>query len=1115
MQVCPACGEENLERARFCFSCGVALAETPSAGEERKVVSILFVDLVGFTDRSDRADPEDVRALLRPYHERVKADIERFGGTVEKFIGDAVMAVFGAPVAHEDDAERAVRSALRILETIEELRDEGLEISVRSAVTTGEAVVALGARPERGEGIVTGDVVNTAARLQSAAPVGAVIVDEQTMQSTRSAITFEQLEPIEAKGKSEPVPVWRATQARSLVGQPEAATRTPFVGREHERTLLLETFFRTERESSVQLVTVVGEPGIGKSRLVTELRTALDDRPDVVTWRHGRCLPYGEGITFWALGEIVKSEAGILESDDPVEAATKLDETVATLFADEGERAWSRSRLAPLVGAATDGSTVSREESFTAWGRFLEAIAARGPCVLAVEDLHWADEAMLEFLEHLLEWSTHVPLLLLCSARPELYERRPSWGGGKRNATTISLAPLSTEESGRLLQVLLDRTLLPAETQSVLLDRAGGNPLYAEQFARMLAERGGFEDVTVPETVQALMAARLDTLRPELKTLVHDAAVVGRIFWSGAAAAVGARERDEVRRDLNELVRREFVRPVRVSSLEGEDEFSFWHVLVRDVAYQQIPRSPRADKHLAALAWIESVAGGRLIDHADVLVHHLERALELFRAAGDERPDIAERLADALVLAGDRARQLDAPAAVAAYRRALDLHGTETQRAFTLVKLGDILQDTGEMAEAAQALEEAARVLRDAGEELEAGVALRVLGSVLWRRGDTARSHATTTEAIALLERVPGPELVRAYGSAAMTSALAGRTDDARHWAEAGLRAVDELGLGAESTIRLLMARSSARGYEGDPSGIEDQRAALELSLQAGLGAESSVAHNNLVSWIWALEGPDRANAMIDEAIAFARERGLGQHVQWMRCERMAHLYERGEWQRLLEEGADLVAWARERDSGQIELFALTNTSLVHAHTGRSDEAVRESTRALPRAREVRDPQALLPALTSGAVAYAAAGDRVNSGSLIAETEQEVRELPAIWRTPPPQVVRLCVLLGMIEVAERMLAADPPPVPRNEHDHLSGRAILAEAGERSTEAARLYAEAAEAWGAFGGVVERAYALLGLGRCGDPAAEREGMEIFQWLDAQPLLALPVQTRQQRA
>jgi hypothetical protein len=401
------------------------------------------------------------------------------------------MAVFGAPVAHEDDAERAVRSALRILETIEELRDGGLEIAVRAAVTTGETVVTLGARPERGEGIVTGDVVNTAARLQSAAPVGAVIVDETTMHTTERTIAYEPHESIEAKGKTEPIRAWRAVEAKSRVGQPEAATQTPFVGREHERTLLLETFLRSERESSVQLVTVVGEPGIGKSRLATELRTALDERPVLVTWRHGRCLPYGEGITFWALGEIIKAEAGILESDDAAAARTKLAESIAGTFPDMDEARWLEARLAPLVGAESDGVAASREESFTAWRRYLEEMGARYPCVLVVEDLHWADDALLDFLEHLLDWSAPVPLLLLCTARPELFERRSAWGGGKRNATTISLSPLARDDAGRLLQVLLERSVLPAETQMLLLERTGGNPLYAEQFARMLAEREG------------------------------------------------------------------------------------------------------------------------------------------------------------------------------------------------------------------------------------------------------------------------------------------------------------------------------------------------------------------------------------------------------------------------------------------------------------------------------------------------------------------------------------------------------------------------------------------------------------------------------------------------
>ncbi len=808
---CPQCGEENPERARFCLACGQPLEVAAPAGEERKVVSVLFVDLVGFTSRSDRADPEDVRATLRPYHERVKADIERFGGTVEKFIGDAVMAVFGAPVAHEDDAERAVRSGLRVLETIEELREEGLELSVRAAVTTGEAVVALGARPERGEGIVTGDVVNIAARLQSAAPVGGVLVDEATMRSTETAITYESLDPVVAKGKADPIPVWRATHARSRVGQPEAAMHTPFVGREHERTMLLETFLRAEREGSVQLVTVVGEPGIGKSRLVTELRTTLDDRPDIVTWRHGRCLPYGEGITFWALGEIVKAEAGILESDDQHLAASKLRETVAGLFEDESERAWFDSRLGPLVGAGGDGAAVSRDEAFTAWRRFLEALAAKRPCVLVVEDLHWADDALLEFLEHLLDWSMPVPLFLLCTARPELHERRPSWGGGKRNATTISLSPLSREESGRLLQVLLDRTLLPAEVQAALLERAGGNPLYAEQFARMLAERGDVEGLAVPETVHALVAARLDTLRPELKALLHDAAVVGRVFWSGAAAVVGGRERDGVRRDLNELVHREFVRPVRVSAIEGEEEFAFWHALVRDVAYQQIPRSPRAEKHLAAARWVEQTAEERVADHAEILVYHYGEAFDLTRAAGTEDVGDRPRAHPFPLLAGDRASHLDTSAAEAFFRRALDLSGDDVQaRATARARLGRILVQRGEVVRVVELLE-----LGDRGAPIDrrarGGEDAERAGDHHGALGDVARSRRLGQRPSRCSSgHPPVPELVSVYGSAAMRYAIGGRF--ARSGAAHRERAL-ACGRARRQDVTSLLERTGERGW--------------------------------------------------------------------------------------------------------------------------------------------------------------------------------------------------------------------------------------------------------------------------------------------------------------
>ena len=427
MAVCPSCGEENPDKFSHCGYCGAALhtERTPST-EERKVVSILFVDLVGFTARSHAADPEDVRAALQPYHQLLKREIERFGGTVEKFIGDAVMAVFGAPITHEDDAERAVRAALRIVEAIEQLNEEAsdLDLSIRAAVNTGEGLVALGARPEAGEGMVTGDVVNTASRLQGVAPTNGVAVGEATYRFTRNVFDYEALEPVSLKGKPEPVPVYRALGATSRFGsEAEATYATPFIGREFELVTIKTAYHRTLREDSVQLVTITGEPGVGKSRLLAELFSFVDDEPDIVFWRQGRCLPYGEGITFWALGEIVKAHAGILESDSPKEASDKLAAAVGAVLQDGSQRDWVTSRLAPLVGAKTDAAGAAKEESFTAWRRFLEAVAETRPLILVFEDLHWADPSLLEFIEHLVDWSSGVPILVVCTARPELYEK--------------------------------------------------------------------------------------------------------------------------------------------------------------------------------------------------------------------------------------------------------------------------------------------------------------------------------------------------------------------------------------------------------------------------------------------------------------------------------------------------------------------------------------------------------------------------------------------------------------------------------------------------------------------------------------------------------------------
>ncbi|MBI2238880.1 MAG: AAA family ATPase [Actinobacteria bacterium] len=1132
MGVCTQCGEENTDRARFCSACGESLAAPPSAGEERKVVSVLFVDLVGFTARSDQADPEDVRATLRPYHARLKEEIERFGGTVEKFVGDAVMAVFGAPVAHEDDAERAVRSALRITEAIEEMNEErqGLELAVRAAVNTGEAVAALSARPERGEGIVTGDVVNTASRLQQIAPVGGVVVGEVSYRTTRGVIDYEELAPVAVKGKLEPVLVWRAVAARSRFGvDVEQRTQVPLIGRDHETAILRQLYERAIRESTVQLVTISGEPGVGKTRLVWEFQAFVDAQPELVFWRQGRCLPYGEGITFWALGEIVKAHAGILENDAQEVASAKLAQAVGNVVEDPGERDWIRARLAPLVGAGTDGAgTVEREESFTAWRSFLEAVAAQRPFTLVFEDLHWADQAMLAFVEHLVDWASGVSMLVLCTARPELYERQPGWGGGKRNSTTIALSPLSGEETARLIAGLLDQAVLPAETQTAILERAGGNPLYAEEFVRMLIDGGVLvrrgaswalapdREIPVPESVQALIAARLDTLPPERKALLHDAAVVGKVFWSGALAAMGGVDDATVREGLHELARKELLRPARRASVEGEAEYAFWHLLIRDVAYGQIPRSARAAKHRAAAEWIERIAGERVEDHAELLAYHNEQALELARAAGDE-PAASELEGAArrfLRLAGDRAFQLDMARAGHYYRRALDLSPPGSPgRAEILAGLANVgWLRSDPPADFLAMFEEAIAEFRAQGDVRGAGGTMADLSRSLWSLGETARSREVLAEAVELLEgEPPSPELARAYNRAAGDRMLASDPSACLAWCEKAFPLVERFGL--ESTeCRLLDLRGISRCELGDlEGGLQDMRESLRRCLELGLGFETGVSYNNLGDWVWMSEGPGEGLEVHRTGIEFAERRGIAGQVLWTRAETTWLLFDLGDWDELLRV-ADAVV-SRTEGGHQTRVMVATMKAWALAYRGMAEDAAALAHEYVPRAREIGDPQILIPALTAAAWAEFSRGKLDAAVALVHELEEATRE-HLDWRPGTLlECLRILVAAGSIEEARRYLGSAEPRAPRDQHDILAGHAILEEAAGELGAAIELFEEAAAAWGEFGHPLERGQALLGGGRCllttgsvhESELKLREAREVFSGLGARPLVA----------
>jgi class 3 adenylate cyclase/tetratricopeptide (TPR) repeat protein len=757
VSVCPSCGHGNQAGAKFCSECGAALVTAePLAREERKVVTVLFADLVGFTARAEQLDPEDVRAVLAPFYARLRAELERFGGTVEKFIGDAVMALFGAPAAHEDDPERAVRAALAIRDWAREEE----RIQVRLGVNTGEALVMLGARPGHGEGMAAGDVVNTAARLQAAAPVNGVLVGERTFRATRAVIEYRRAAPAAAKGKRDPVPVWEAVAARARLGVDVAhRARTALVGRDRELGVLRDALARVRAERSAQLVTLVGVPGIGKSRLVFELWQVAEAEPELISWRQGRSLPYGEGVSFWALAEMVKAQAGILDGDTPGQAAAKLAAMAEQVLGGVPEAGWVGRHLGALAGLGGDGAAVGgdRSEAFAAWRQFVEALAEARPLVLVFEDLHWADDGLLDFVDYLAEWAGQVPLLVVGTARPELLAGRPDWGGGKPNAVTLSLAPLSQEDTARLLGSLLDRPVLEAGQQAVLLAQAGGNPLYVEQYAQMLADQGVARQLPVPESVQGIIAARLDLLAPLDKRLLQGAAVIGKVFWPGAVAALGGGPGPgELGERLHGLERKQFIRRERASSVAGETQYAFAHVLVRDVAYGQIPRAARAGLHAAAAGWIESL--GPVEDHAEMLAHHYLAALDLARAAGQDTAGLAPRARAVLHQAGDRAVALNAFGSAAGYyRAALALWPSDApgQRAGLLRLLGTALHEAGELDQAEAVLAEGAQVAVAAGAAaLAARIRIRLteIRNALGGAEDRARPLADCQAAAAVLE---------------------------------------------------------------------------------------------------------------------------------------------------------------------------------------------------------------------------------------------------------------------------------------------------------------------------------------------------------------------------
>ncbi len=887
--------------------------------EERRQVTVLFADLSGYTAVAERLDPEDVKNLVDRCLRRLGQEVDRFGGTVDKYIGDNVMAIFGAPVAHEDDAERALRAALGMQDAMVEINEglgetHGVNFALRVGVNTGEVVAGA-----IGDGYtVIGDTVNVAARLQSAGRPGGVTVGERTYRATREAVDYKLLEPLRLKGKAELVPAWEAIGLIAVqpARRSEARGEAPLVGRDDKLDLLESVYERVSNQDRPHLVTVIGQAGVGKSRLLAELRTRLDGRDPEPTFREGRCLPYGSGIVYWALGEVIKTEAGIVDSDDSDVAWGKLSETIRGLVGEEAEHGESSDRRAALIarllgveapaGVAPvemDDPQRMRESFFSAVRSCIEAMAMRNPLVLAFEDIHWADHGMLDLIEYLAQW-VRGPLMLLCLARDELLDRRSGWGGGRREATSIMLDPLTVEQTRELVASLLPEGDTEREAVALVAERAGGNPFFAEEMVRRLAEETGEEAAKLPDTVQALLAARLDSLEPMERRLVQHAAVMGRTFWHGSLVTVAGEVEGELGRALSSLQEKDIVIPGTGGQLAGEREYAFKHVLIRDVAYGMLPKSVRWRKHFEVGCFIEGRAGDRTDEVVALLAEHFGRAASLGEESGIEYDEIEPVYGKALHFleaAGDAAAALYSnPEAFAHYKSARGLRARHDPGTLARIgeKQGDVALRMGRVDAAIEVWEECLEYHR-AQEDLNRVADLhRKVGAGLWHKGERKQAIERYQKGINLLkDGPPCLELVRLYEEAASLYMHAGDNMLAIYASEKALRLAERMGeTGAASRAHGIFGR--VFGRIGDTAKAREN---LERSVELGRDSDQGETIRALLTLGHHLEVSEAdyegARAAYSEGLELSRQIGeLPAQVELHAALAQLAVY-RGDWE--------------------------------------------------------------------------------------------------------------------------------------------------------------------------------------------------------------------------
>jgi class 3 adenylate cyclase/tetratricopeptide (TPR) repeat protein len=913
-RACPSCGAEVPPGARFCVECGTALdapaepaaptpgrAPSPAEGavlgpeappEERRLVSVLFADLSGYTAYAERKDPEAVKSMLDRTLRQLGEEVLRFGGTIDKYIGDNVMAVFGAPVSHEDDPERAVRAALSMQEAMGTINADlpgDISFLLRVGINTGEVLAG-----SVGDGYtVIGDVVNVASRLQAAARPGTVTVGEATFRATRDSVAYEPLAPLDLKGKAEPVPAWEAREVMDALPahRPASRTASPLVGREEEAGLMIALAQRVAREERPHLVTVIGQAGVGKSRLLRELSVKAAGLEPAPNLRIGECPPYGSGIAYWAMAEVIRSEFGISADEASESAWEKLLEGTRALL-DGKTEGDSSERTAAVIGvmlgleAGEAGTAVDaedpqrmRETLFSAVRTLVEAMTAEKPLVLAFEDIHWADEGMLDLIEHLARW-VRGPLLITCLARDELLERRADWGAGRRNSTTVGLDPLTRTETLELVEVLYGGENGDSGLLARVAQRAGGNPLFAEEIVNRLKEEGSDADA-LPDTVHSVLAARLDSLAPFERRLLQYASVVGQTFWEGVLLSAARESPADVGEALDSLQEKELVIASESTRLAGEREYAFKHALIRDVAYGMLPKATRCRQHFAVGRFIEERAGESGEIAVALVAEHYGRAAGLGTEAGIEPAELrtmSDKALHFLEAAGDAAAQLYSnQEALSHYRGAIGLDGTvdEATRAQIGEKMGDVALRVGRVDEAIEVWESCLDFHRRQEDLARVGDLHRKIGAAYWDKGEREASIDHYQKGIDLLkDGPPCIELVRLYEEAASLYMHTGDNMLAIYASEKALRLAERLGEAA--------AASRAHGIFGRVFGrigdSEKARENLERSVELARGSDQAEAVRALLTLGYHFEISEAdyagAGAAYEEALKLAVEVG-------------------------------------------------------------------------------------------------------------------------------------------------------------------------------------------------------------------------------------------------